>query len=426
MKKIGIFLVASFIVLFFFAARTNSQFQPYYSGDAVSFGDRVVFGTANSGKLEIFKLEGKTISRIMEITNSDPVFKNNINFSDLKLSVENNQLYVYAVSEYTLYKYNLSDLATARLEKKMRNNYWEWYQRVDFLGGRLATFSEKGIKIYNQELEVIDSYNFSIANPYSLRSSGSSQYILALDEGKIKIYDRSSRKVAKEIPFTFSYPDNNHKAYLDVNRQEIYAIDDTYTKKFNLEGKLLGSFKHLDRPGYEVDSTSGNNYLYFSNGMGVVKMTKADFKVADFAFTNLSGGPQGWAMGLKVVNTNQGDILVVFNGSNIILLDKNLNKIDAIKAKTDSQPVFATENLFLNLDRSWALPKTTSTVSGGGYWPNEILDINLANSNVSVSADSRGRFTKTINVPDVKAGQYDIKVTGRSSGATYSISLQVK
>lgn len=426
MKKIAIIILLLSASLLFFIGKTNSQLQPYYSGDAVNFSDKIIFATANSGKLEIFKLDGKVVSRIMEISNFDPVFNANTKFSDLKLSIENGSLYVYAVSEYTLYKYDISNLSSARLEKKVRNNYWEWYQRVDRLGDNLATFSEKGIKIYNADMEVIDSYNFVVENPYSIRSNGSNQYLFAITNSKLEVYDRLSRTLVKEMPLNFIYPENNHQAYYDILNDEIYAIDDYYTYKFDMKGNVLGSFKHLDRPGYEVESSYGSPYLYFSNGIGVVKMTKENFKVADYAFTSLAGGAQGWAMGLKVVNTGNGDVLVVFNGSNIILLDKNLNKIDSIKAKSDSVAAYANENLFLNLDRSWSLVNNSINLSGGGFWPNEPLVISLGVNSFSAQTGSNGRFTKEINTPDLKAGYHDIKVIGVNSDFSYSISVQIK
>jgi len=426
MKKIGLILVLFAVSLLFLVNRTNSKLQTYYSGDAVNFDNKVVFASANSGKIEIFKLENNAITKVIVLGNLNPVFNINDDFSDLKLSIEGGQLYIYAVSQYTLYKYNISDLSSAQLTKKSTNNYWEWYQRVDRAGDNIATFSAKGVKIFNSNLEVIDSYNFAISNPYSIRSNGSNKYLFAIDGNKIMIYDRTDRSIVRDIPLSFVYRDNNHRAYFDVLKEEIYAVDDSYTKKFDLNGNLLASFKHLNQPGYEVDSTYDNPYLYFSNGIGVVKMAKDTFKVADYAFTNMSGGPQGWAMGLKVVNTDKGDVLVVFNGSNILLLDKNLKKIDSIKSTSENSSVYATENLFLNVDRDWTLVNSPVVVSGGGFWQQEPLTITFGNAGFSSQTGSNGRFSQSITTPDLKPGHYDIKVTGNNSHTTYSISIEVK
>jgi hypothetical protein len=430
MKKIGLSLIlaAVALILLFHGAnsRANSQLQPYYSGDAISFNGSVVAATANSGKIEIFRLDNKLFTKILEISNHNSVFNTDINFSDLKLNVENGHLYVYAVSEYTLFKYDISDLSSARLEKKAENTYWEWYQRVDRFGDNIVTFSEKGVKVYNSDLEVINSYNFTVDNPYNINSDGNNRFLFAIDGNKLKIYDCVSRSITNEIPLNFTYGENNHKAYYDSLSNEIYVVDDYSINKFDFSGKLLSSSKHLYNPGYEVASNYGDSSIYFSDGVGVVKMTKDSFKIADYAFTNIIGGPQGWAMGLKVVSTDTGDVMVVFNSANILLLDKNMNKISSFSANNYTVVTTSNENLFLNLNRNWFIAGDETIVSGGGFWPNEPLKINLGSASFSSQADNKGRFSETIKNPDLKAGFYDIKVDGVNSGKTYSTSIEAK
>lgn len=426
MKKIGLLLLVILIPLLFLSKDTNSQLQPYYSGDALNFNGQVVVATANSGNLEIFKLDNNTLTRILELKNVNPIFNTIDTFSDLKLNVENGRLYVYAVSEYTLFKYDISDLSTAHLEKKAKNNYWEWYQRVDLLGDNIATFSEKGIKIYNSDLEVIDAFNFTVSNPYNISGDSNKQFLFAIDNDKIKIYDRLSRSLVREIPLNFTYSENKHRAYYDILTNEIYAVDDSYIKKFSFSGELLDSYRHLDKPGYEVNSNYDTPYIYFSNGVGIVKMAKANFKVIDYTFTGTSGGPQGWAMGLKVVNTDNGDIVVVFNGSNILLLDKNLDKVTSFNSNNYSAAAASSENLFLNLDRNWSVVDGETIVSGGGFWPNEPLKITFGSTSLIPSADNKGRFSVKIKTPNLKVGYHDIKVDGNNSNLTYSISIEVK
>ncbi len=426
MKKIGIIIALLAISLLFFVGKSDSKLQPYYSGDAVDFNNKVIFATANSGKLEIFKSENKVITKTLEISNYNSLFNINDSYSDLKLSIENGQLFVYAVSKYTLFKYNISDLYSAQLDKRVTNNYWEWYQRVDRFGSNIATVSEKGIKIYNSDLQVIDAYNFTASNPYSIRSNSSQQYLFSVDNDKVRVYDRLSRTVVREMPLDFIYKSNNHRVYFDDNSNEIFAIDDTFTKKFDLNGNLLGSFRHLEHPGYEVDSTYGSSYLYFSNGTGVVKMNRDSFTVADYAYTSMIGGPQGWAMGLKVVNTNNGDVVVVFNGSNIVLLDKNLKTIDSVKSNTYSATVSSNENLSLNLSNYWVTSNAPLTISGTGFWSQEQLLVKFGNAGYEMHADNNGRFSKEITVPVMPVGRYDIKVTGVKSALTYSSSIELK
>ena len=100
--------------------------------------------------------------------------------------------------------------------------------------------------------------------------------------------------------------------------------------------------------------SSGNEYLYFSNGLGVVKLNKADMRILDSQVTGGIAGDQGWAMGLKVAANSTGDKVVVFNNSSILVLDDNLNKIAYSRAGEDNRPEVR-ENLFLRLNTASAL-----------------------------------------------------------------------
>ncbi len=426
MKKIGIILALSAVAVFFLVAYSHAKLQPYYSGDAISFNNKIVVASTNSSNLEVFTLDGNTLTKTLELSNPNNFLALNNGYSDLKLSVENGHLYVYAVAQYSLYKYDISSLHSAILEKQVKNNFWEWYQRVDRFGNDLATVSDKGVKIYNDNLDIVNSYNFSVSGPYSVRSNGSLQYLFGINDNNIEVFDRYSRSVVSKIPLTFTDNGNNHKVYYDNISNEIYAIDDIYTKKFTLDGKLLASFKHLDQPGYEVESTYANPYFYFSNGMGVVKMSKDNFKVASYAYTTEVGGPQGWAMSLKVVNTDRGDVVVVFNGSNILLLNSNLKPIDSIKSNIYVASTSANENLFINLNHNFGIVGSTVTVSGGGFWSQEPLLIKFGTAGFSAQTDSHGRFSSDLITPNFKPGYYDIKVTGTNSLLTYSTSIEVK
>jgi len=181
----------------------------------------------------------------------------------------------------------------------------------------------------------------------------------------------------------------------------------------------------LDAEGYDMESSAGNSYVYFSNGFGVVKLNQENFDEADYVYTTSLGGAQGWAMGLKLVNTDEGDRLVVFNASNILVLDGNLKKIASVKS-VEEAPVEAKESLFLNINHSFGAPGAIISVSGGGYFPNESLTISFGGQKSEVKADNRGRFDTNVTVPNLKAERLDIKVDGANSKATYSIAFEIK
>ena len=414
-----------------FIKRGHSQVQPYYSGDAVYFNNQLVIGTTNTGYLEIYTLNGGQLNERLKIKSYNTMTGNYDDFSDLKLSVENGDLYVYAVSQYTLFKYDFSDLQTLGLVAKTTNTYWDWYKLVDIYGSGLGTVSDHGVKTFNSALQITDSYNFTPSELYSLRASGSSRYLFGFNGSTLQVYDRYGQAVVREIPVNFNSGASGHKIYFDNNSQTIYLIDDFYTKKYSLDGQLLASFKHLDASGYEVAGLDNEADIYFTNGLGVVKLRKSDLHLDAYAFTTMSGGPQGWAMGLKAVGVDNGTDVVVFNNTNILVLDKNLKKIASVRASEAASPS-PQEGLYLNLNQNSAASGMAVSLSGGGFWPNENLNINFASQTTSAQADKYGRFNATLIVPvapnnpnPLASSRVDIRVSGLSSNLSYSLGFTI-
>jgi len=420
-------LLAIVITPLVFINSGSTKVQPYYSGDAISYRGQVIFGSANSGYLEIFKLNGSDVDILVKTKDYDPRFNSYNDYSDVKFVAENGKLYVYATSQYTVFKYDFSELNSLKLVNKVKNNYWEWYNQIEKLGDKMALISDKGVKIINDNLDVIDTYNFTGVESYSVVSNGGNNKILGIGDSKIQIFDTSDRQISKTIPLNFNSDNQNHKAYSDVLNNNIYAVDDYYAKKFDATtGQLLASYRHLDAAGYDMESAAGNEYVYFSNGLGVVKMKKSDFSEVSSINTTTIAGPQGWAMGLKLVNTDKGDVLVIFNGSNIVLLNGRLDKIASVKAieSADEKPQ---ESLYLNLNHNSATVGATVNLNGGGFWAKDRLQILVGGTEITtVNADSNGRFNVALTIPEVRKEKQDIKVNGLDSGLTYSISFEVK
>lgn len=403
----------------------QAKVQPYYSGDAVYYQGKIIIGSTDTGFLELFKYSNNKLERVIKLKNYNQLLNSYENFSDLKFSVENNHLYVYTTSGYTVYKYDFSDISSLTLLSSSKNTFWNWYHRVDRYGDYLGLVSDNGVQIINNNLESIDNFSFLPVEKYSLRSNGSNKYLFGVSDAKIQIYDRSSRSIIKEIPMNLKDSNPNHKIYFDSIDNTIYAVDDYYAKKFNLNGQVLGSFRHLDAPGYDMESSAGNLYVYFSNGLGVVKMRKDNFKIANYAFTSNLVAPQGWAMGLKLVATDNGDRLIVFNASNIVILDSKLKKLASILANQvePDQPV---ESLYLNLDHPTGVAGAEITLLGGGFWSNENLRITFGGSTKNVFSNVKGAFNTKLIVPDLTPRRLDIKVIGVNSKLTYSIAFEIK
>ncbi len=421
MKKfivLGLILLTS-IFLLIHGAYTKTK--SYYSGDAISFNNKVYVATTNTKKLEIFRLENNKLDRIVNSQADNDRFGRPGNFYDVKFSIENGHLFVYAVSGFSFYKYELINNLLIFVAKR-KNTYWEWYNRIDKFGNQIVTISSKGIKFWNNNLQVVKASNISNVIPYNLRF-GNGHFLLNVAGNKLQVYNLRDNEKVSDIPVNYKGKPGNHQSYQDT-QDNLYIVDDYYTKKFNLDGKLLASFRHLDRPGYDVAASNYNNYIYFSNGVGVVKLNKNDMSLVSYRYTGGLAGPRGWAMGLKVVNAH-GDKVVVFNNSSILVLDDNLNKLASFQA-TEKADESSTEHLFLRLDHIVGGAGATINLNGGGYFPNEKLDINFGSVKMSSMADSRGRFNQVLTVPDLDPGRLDIKVVGESSKLSYSIAFEIQ
>lgn len=402
---------------------SQGKTSSYYSGDVIAYNGNLYVASTNTGSLELFYLNDKKLDRLVKIRPFDQRFGKYGSFYDVHLRQEGSRLYVYAVTDFSVYKYEVMNDKSLNFVTSLQNSYWEWYNRVDEIDGNLVTISATSIKFLNDNLQVIDEYDFSNNEvPYNI--SGSSNYLFNIQNGKLIIYDRISRSVVKEIALNFRIERSAHKVYLDEN-DNLYVADDYYAKKYNLNGDLLGSFKHLDYESYDMTTSYFSSFVYFSNGIGVVKLNKETMKAAKWAWTGGVAGPRGWAMGLKVVNLN-GDKVVVFNNANILVLDANLNKIASFLAEDEEINPNASENLFLNLDKSAATVNSQIVLTGGGFFPNEDLSISFAGTQQTVKSDTRGRFQRTLTVPNVTVGNYDVKVSGLNSKLSYSISFRIQ
>lgn len=450
MKKILIFLTLLIVIIGLSSIPARTQVKSYYSGDAINFNNRLVVASTDSGSLEVFTLETDGLKRQINFRPFDKRFNKEDSFYSVKLNIENNRLYAYVISGYTIYKYDISAISKATLVKENKNTYWEWYNKVDKFGDNIVTISAKGVKILNNDLEVIDSFDIVNNIPNNISSAGSSNYIFNLKEteNKIEIFDRAERKIVKTLLINFYGKPDVRSLYYSSSDKMLYFADNRSVKKVNtVTGALKDTFEHLGYPGYDVRS-SGNEYLYFANGLGVVKLNWDDMSVVTSKRTGSLTVKEGWAMGLKAVSTGSGERLVVFNNSSIIVMNDKLGVLGYFAAGKDDK-VYAKENLFLNLNANTFDSGTQMELSGGGYLPNEQLVINFYGKKYEIKADNSGRFKKVLNAPslansnsrnrvftesETESGlivdniseKTDIKVDGVQSAFTYSISVELK
>jgi len=406
----------------FIGSPAKSKAKSYYSGEAVSYNGKVYVGTVNSGSFELFALENGQLYKKTSIQSQDRESKE---FADLLFWKESGSLYVFLINGRYLYKYDISNPIVPKEVVKLKDNSWDWFLRLEVKDGKLVTIGSKGVKVWNRDLVVVNAYN--MIDNYDLGSASFSDkgdLAINMQNDKVKIYNTVSRKEVVE----YSIASNDSKAVrqaIGSGDDLVYLVDDKSMKAIGLDGQVKKEFKHISNSGYDVANSVNPDYIYFTDGMGVVKLDKETFKPAKWAYSYTDTPAGSWAMGLKVVPDGATEKVVVFNGSNIWVLDNNLKTVAYHESKEeDYRPI---EDLSLSIDKNRAAAGTQVSLVGQGFGIEEDLKIEFAGlKQVVIKADKNGRFKTILTVPSVLPGGADIKVTGQSTKRTYSIAFKIE
>lgn len=415
----------AWVLIFAPSAKTN--YVAYYSGDAIAYKNKIIIATTDSGALEIYRQDGKNLERAARLKADATAWGDE--FTSVKLDQSGGRLLAYATAGFSLYQYDLSDLEQPKLLQKKTNTYFEWYQKVDKLGNNLVTASEKGVKVWRVDgefFDVIDSYPVVVNNGLSLRFDAAGRYIISVGEDNlVRVYDITKRAEISRFPVNYRSDSDQKRLQFDSLNNEILIFDDFYLKRFSLAGNLLTYHPNSSFNGYSVEASGNPNYVYAANGESIMRLSKKNFRDGlKIGASNLNHN--GWAMGLKYLNVDGQERLIVFNGGGIVVLNSSLEKIAAVNATEIAENPKAKEPLSLNSESYSASSGAKFNLRGTGFFPNEELIIKFANENRTINADGNGRFSTTLTVPALSARRTDIKVTGKASDLTYSSSFEIR
>ena len=429
-RLIAIFLLVAAISTVVFMNFGKTKTKAYYSGDAIEYNGQLVVASANTGYLELFRIDSdnKPVNLAKFQAPVDGQVKSNV-YNDVLLNIEDGNLYVYAVSGTTLYKYDFSNLSSLNLVNTVRDTTWDWLGHLDKADGRIMTSGTKAVKIWNYDLQVVDIFKLSnTTNPYNVSLDDRGRYIFNINGSTVEAYDRDFRKITSSFPITVNLTAGNRKLYFDAPANMFYVVDDATLRKISLDGNVYKSINHPSGFSYDVvGSMVDDNYIYSANGRGVAKFNKKDLSLAAHFKSYKFTAPNSWAMGLKVVDTRKGEVVVVFNNSNIVILDKNLKPFATIIATDEDANVKVLEGLSLSADKNSGTVLTNVAVSGTGFGTGETVSIVCSGVETRAKADDQGRFSATITIPATakdKTG-VDIKATGLQTSLTYSMGFRI-
>lgn len=427
-------LLASFVIIalsLVFISGVKGGTSSHVNGDALYFKGKIYLATANSGAAGLYQIDNAKITKVATV-NAIAGTSGCVGFIDAVLNVESGGLFMFLTDGEYVYKYDINDPANPVLFKKSNDSTNSRFIGLGKIDNKVYSVSDQGVKIWNDDMEVFYNANINNSLPHNIGFSKKGNFIFNINYDQLEIYDAYSQKLVSSINLTVN--DNHEREiYNDEASGTIYLVDDQAVKQVDFSGKVIKSFKHTSNQGYDIAYAPGDDYLYFSDGLGVAKLNKVTLKPVSWAYTKNFSGANGWATDLKVVRDNYGEKIIIFDNDEIIILDQDYKKVGSIRADNSGSVCLAEENLSLTLDKNDALAGSEVRLSGRGYSPGENLLIYLGNRKISsTGADSQGRFSKIItvpqfdaNTPEFRPGLMDIKVLGDSSGKTYSINFQI-
>ncbi len=402
-----------------FTASSADRVKPYYSGEAVEYQGDVYVGTVNTGSFELFKLEEEGLVKKANLIST---FYDHPRFNDLKFEKKNNRLYVYLIDGRYLYKYDISNPLVPRKEVKLRDNAWDWFQGLTEVNDRLVTIGINGVKVWNDQLQVINSFDVHNKVAENISFSPSGKYIFNVKDGEINIFNTNKREYVGNIELELTHENDIRQIFNDRELSLIYVVDDRSIKAFNFAGDLIREFEHIAPFGYDVVPSHDGRHLYFSDGVGIVKIDKHSFEPVNWKFTDdiLEGS---WLMGIQAIDTPKGERVVGFNISNIVVMDEDLEFLGHQEAtEPDHRPQ---ESLFLGIDKNKATPGSQISLRGGGFEVRERVRIEFAGKTFYAHTNDQGRFNRILEVPSVLPSRTDIRVIGEVSGLDYSLGFEI-
>ncbi|MEA3398553.1 MAG: hypothetical protein U9R06_02285 [Patescibacteria group bacterium] len=397
----------------------DSLLQPYFSGETINYNGYAYIGTVNSGNFELFELSDDRIIKKNTIRADD---LEHYQFIDLILRQEGSRLFVYLSSGRYLYKYDISDSTNIALIKKIKDNSNDYFFALSQNKDNIVTVGDKGTKLWNEDLQTINTFDVHSTFAENIKFSQNGNYIFKILQNELDIIDAFYRNVVTGRGIDVR-EDHVRNLYNDIYEGAIYLVDDFSLKKIYFDGSSQ-QFNHTSNSGYDVDGLDGSSYVYFSDGIGIVKIRKSDMKPVDWAYTTELGAGNGWAVGLQVMEDFSGEeIVVVFNGSSLLAFDQDLNLIDFYNAGGGK---ILLPPLFISLDKNRGTPNSLVSVRGGGFGANEGLEIKFLDNCYIAKSDANGNFKTVVTVPESRAQITDIKATGKISGLTYSTTFNIE
>lgn len=179
-----------------------------------------------------------------------------------------------------------------------------------------------------------------------------------------------------------------------------------------------------DTYSYGASSLLDGN-VYYANGHGLALLDKNNKKIK---FFNTSWqeryGANSWAVGVAAAKIGARDVIINFNKSSILLLDKNLKVLTRHSYKKPYS-----ENIAFDLKITASANRASSgqkiSLKLYGFWPNENVSLAFGKNNYTVKVDNQGYGIVDLTVPYQAGQQALIQAVGQDSKFSYQSGFTV-
>lgn len=414
-KVIAGAILLSLVIILITPKATDAKLRTYYSGDAVLYNKRIVVASTNMGRVEFLALEGSNLALKSTINLTGQHNAGKDGFYDVAMRVEGGKLFAYLVDGQWMYKYDISTPTKPVLSTKIHDNSWDWFLGVRLLDNGLVTIGTKGLKFYNDKLQVVDSEKIINDNQYNISLNSKGDIMADITPEGIVV---SNPRVGEPILDAKLFIKENHGRKVLFLNDKIYFVDDQKLQIF--DGKTLKFVKHGGKFGYDVVSSMDGKYLFVSVGNYIEKIDIKSLKIVARVDTTNLGATGGWAMGLERV----GKSIVIFNGTSVLVLSENLKYSGSARASVEA--IRPWMPIATSLSTTSGYPEDLVIIKGNGFGYNELVKIDFAGTKYTATTNDEGSFKINTYVPKYKKGVQVINFEGVTSAVKYQTSFSIR
>jgi len=397
--------------------------KEYRSGQVITINNKNYLIASNKEFAEILEITAD--NKLTQVSEVHGISK----IEDLYAGQAMDKYYLIVATGQYLYRYDISNPKAPKIEFR-RDLYV--FKRGQFKIGSINIIAGNKDYLFGAGSNGVRSFLkdnlffnkiYTFDKSYGLAADDKNLYVIT--ETKGLIFDIvSGNKLAevnlenKDKMVRSPYFDNSGNAYFPSDRGlvKINALNQEVKSYINPVPKT-------ENYSYGVTvSLSGN--VYYVNGHGITSLDKNFKKVFFFNTSRVSFGAESWAVGLTAAKIGNTEIVVDFNKSSILLLDKNLKVLSQYKYKK----LYAddiTQNLKITASTNWGSYGQNINLKLYGFWPNETVAVTFGKNIYSIKVDNQGYASTDIAVPYQASKISNIQAVGDDSKLSYQTSFVV-